>query len=80
MTEIIAKSLLATLSATVCWLLLSYLFFPIKLAAPPEIYFAETVSHLVPLKGAITSASILRKCYLYSYKIKEKSQWSNKHI
>ncbi len=47
------------LTAMVSWLLLSYIFFPIKLSAPANEYFMATISHMVPLKTFITIIFVL---------------------
>ncbi len=58
----------------VCWLALSFLFFPIKLSAPFEVYFAETMTHMVPLKAVITIVFILLALFLYEQKMKKKEK------
>lgn len=68
------KTVLAAVSAIICWLLLSYLFFPIKLSAPPEVYFAETMSHMVPLKAVITSVFVLLAVFVYEQRAKKKKK------
>lgn len=68
---ILKKSLIATFSIVVSWLALSYLFFPIKLSASPEIYFIETVTHMVPLKTIITIIVTLLIVFMYEQKTKK---------
>ncbi len=60
----------STIIAT--WLLLSYVFFPIKLSAPANEYFMATVTHMVPLKTAITILFVLTTLFLYEQKMKKK--------
>ena len=59
----------STIIAT--WLLLSYVFFPIKLAAPANEYFIATITHMVPLKTAITLLFVVTILFLYE-------QWGKK--
>jgi hypothetical protein len=47
------------LTGIVSWLLLSYVFFPIKLSASANEYFIATISHMVPLKSFITIIFVL---------------------
>lgn len=70
--EIMKKALIALITAVATWLLLSYVFFPIKLSATPEIYFAETVTHMIPLKLAITTLFTLVSVFIYEQKTKNK--------
>lgn len=56
----------------VSWLALSFVFFPIKLSAPIDVYFAETMTHMVPLKAIITIVFVLISLFLYEQKIKKK--------
>lgn len=71
MAEKIVKTVLAVVTAIVCWLFLSYLFFPIKLSASPEVYFAETITHMIPLKAVITTIFVLLTVFIYEQKTKE---------
>ena len=59
----------STIIAT--WLLLSYVFFPIKLSAPVNEYFMATITHMVPLKTAITLLFVVTILFLYE-------QWGKK--
>ena len=72
MADKFVKTVLAAVSAIICWLLLSYLFFPIKLSAPPQVYFAETVTHMIPLKAVITSVFVLLAVFIYEKRAKRK--------
>lgn len=63
------KCLVAVATAILCWLLLSFLFFPLKLSAPYNIYFYENVSHMVPLKSVITLIFTLLAVFLYEQKL-----------
>lgn len=58
-------------TAAVSWLALSFLFFPIKLSAPIDVYFAETMTHMVPLKAVITIVFVLLALFLYEQKMKK---------
>lgn len=58
-------------TATITWLALSYVFFPIKLSAPANEYFIATITHMVPLKTAITILFVLTVLFLYEQKIKK---------
>ena len=69
---ILKKSLITILTIVVSWILLSYIFFPIKLSASPEVYFLETFTHMVPLKTIITIIFTLLMVFLYEQKIKSK--------
>lgn len=59
----------STIIAT--WLLLSYVFFPIKLSAPVNEYFMATITHMVPLKTTITLLFVVTILFLYE-------QWGKK--
>gem|GEM_PF-6250982 len=62
-------------TAVVCWLALSYLFFPIKLSATTDVYFIKTITHMVPLKSVITIIFVLLVLFLYEQKVnKEKKK------
>ena len=69
----IKKSVITLITIVTTWILLSYVFFPIKLSASPEIYFIETMTHMVPLKLAITTLFALVSVFIYEQKI-EKSK------
>lgn len=56
-------------TAVASWLLLSFVFFPIKLSAPIDVYFAETMTHMVPLKVIITIVFALLALFLYEQKM-----------
>ena len=65
------KALVALITIVVTWVLLSYMFFPIKLSASPEIYFVETMSHMIPLKLAITTLFTLVSVFIYEQRTKK---------
>ena len=67
----IIETLIATLSALAIWLVLSYIFFPIKLSAPPGEYFLATVTHMVPLKTAITTIFVLTILFICEQRVKK---------
>lgn len=67
----VKKSLVALITIVVTWVLLSYMFFPIKLSASPEVYFAETMTHMVPLKLAITTLFTLVGVFIYEQRTKK---------
>lgn len=69
----IKKSVITLITIVTTWVLLSYVFFPIKLSASCEIYFIETMTHMVPLKLAITTLFALVSVFIYEQKI-EKSK------
>ena len=71
--DIIKKSVITLITIVTTWILLSYVFFPIKLSASREIYFIETMTHRVPLKLAITTLFALVSVFIYEQKI-EKSK------
>ena len=62
--------LIALSTGIICWLLLSFLLFPIKLSAPFDVYFAETMAHMIPLKAVITLIFVLLALFLYEQKAK----------
>lgn len=64
--------LIAVGCGLVCWLLLSFFFFPIKLSAPIDVYFAEAMTHMIPLKALITLVFVLLSLFLYEQKMKKK--------
>lgn len=55
----------------VCWFALSFLFFPIKLSAPADVYFAETMAHMIPLKAVITLVFVMLALFLYEQSVKK---------
>ena len=69
----IKKSVITLITIVTTWVLLSYVFFPIKLSASCEIYCIETMTHMVPLKLAITTLFALVSVFIYEQKI-EKSK------
>ena len=71
MTNKLAEFLIVVSTAVICWLLLSFLFFPIELSAPIDVYFAETMSNMVPLKAVITLVFVLLALFLYEQKMKK---------
>lgn len=72
MSKKVTEFLLAITTGVVCWLLLSFLFFPIKLSAPIDVYFKETLIHMIPLKTVITVVFVLLALFLYEQKMKKK--------
>ena len=68
----IIEVLIAMGTGLVCWLALSYLFFPIKLSAPADAYFKATMTHMVPLKAVITIVFILLALFLYEQSVNKK--------
>lgn len=58
-------------TATITWLALSYVFFPIKLSAPANEYFMATITHMVPLKTAITILFVLTVLFLFEQSVKK---------
>ena len=69
----VKKALVALITIVVTWVLLSYMFFPIKLSASHEIYFVETMTHMIPLKAFITTVMVLIAVFAYEQKTKDKS-------
>ena len=67
----IKKAFVGVVTAIITWLLLSYVFFPVKLAAPANEYFIATITHMVPLKTAITLLFVVTILFLYE-------QWGKK--
>ena len=65
------KALVALITIVVTWVLLSYMFFPIKLSASHEIYFVETMTHMIPLKLAITTLFTLVSVFIYEQRTKK---------
>ena len=68
----IREILVGAVTAIVTWLLLSYVFFPIKLSAPANEYFVATVTHMMPLKTVITILFVLTVLFLYEQRMKKK--------
>lgn len=58
----------------IAWFLLSYLFFPVELIAPPSEYFHETMTYMMPLKFIISLIFTLLSVFLC-----EQSTKSHKH-
>ena len=58
-------------TATITWLALSYVFLPIKLSAPANEYFVATITHMVPLKTAITILFVLTVLFLFEQSVKK---------
>ncbi len=56
-------------TAVLSWLLLSYVFFPIKLSAPADEYFAATMVHMIPMKAFITIVFVLLAVFIYEQKV-----------
>lgn len=71
MEKTLTRILIALATVTVSWFCLSFLFFPIKLSAPPGIYFYETMTHMVPLKAFITTVLVLVAIFIYEQKKKK---------
>ena len=69
----VKKALITLITIVTTWVLLSYVFFPIKLSASREIYFIETMTHMVPLKLTITTLFALVSVFIYE-QITEKSK------
>lgn len=63
--------MIAVVTAAVSWLLLSFLFFPIKLSAPIDVYLVETMTHMVPLKTIITIVFVLLALFIYEQNVKK---------
>lgn len=63
--------LVGFVTAVISWLLLSYIFFPIKLSAPADEYFMATITHMVPLKCFITIILVLFAIFIYEQMNKE---------
>lgn len=72
MTNKFTEILIVVGTSIICWLALSFLFFPIKLSAPADVYFAETMAHMIPLKAVITLVFVLLALFLYEQRIKKK--------
>lgn len=67
----IREILVGAVTAIVTWLLLSYVFFPIKLSAPANEYFVATVTHMMPLKSVITIIFVLTSIFFYEQRVKK---------
>ena len=63
--EAVKKLLIAAGVGFICWFFLSYLFFPIKLSAAPDVYFSKTMMHMIPLKTVITAVFALLSVFFY---------------
>ena len=70
--KMIYNILIAAVTAIVTWLLLSYIFFPIKLSVPMDEYFKATMTHLIPLKIVITILFVLFSVFTYEHYINKK--------
>lgn len=71
MVNKVPEVLVGITTAVITWLLLSYIFFPIKLSAPANEYFMATVTHMVPLKTLITIVFVLVAVFMYEQKMKK---------
>ena len=71
MVKRITEILIGFATAIITWILLSYVFFPIKLSAPANEYFMATITHMIPLKIAITILFVLTVLFLYEQRIKK---------
>lgn len=71
MVNKVPEVLVGITTAVITWLLLSYIFFPIKLSAPANEYFTATVTHMVPLKTLITIVFVLVVVFMYEQKMKK---------
>lgn len=71
MVNKVPEVLVGITTAVITWLLLSYIFFPIKLSAPANEYFTATVTHMVPLKTLITIVFVLVAVFMYEQKMKK---------
>ncbi len=58
----------------VSWFALSYIFFPIKFAAPMDVYFKATMTHMMPLKAFITIVFILFSLLIYERRLNKDSE------
>ncbi len=72
--EKVKKLAIAFATAVISWLLLSFVFFPIKLSATSDLYFAETMTNLLPLKAIITTIFTAFAVFMYQQKMKKASQ------
>lgn len=73
MLEKIKKSFIGVFAFAATWFLLSYLFFPVRLFAPPAEYFVATVTHMMPLKCVISIIFTLLAVFMYEQFEKKKS-------
>ena len=67
----IREILVGAVTAIITWLLLSYVFFPIKLSAPANEYFMATITHMVPLKAVITIVFVLTAVFICEQRVKK---------
>ncbi len=74
MKNTITKIFVCICSVVITWLALSYLFFPIKLSAPADVYFEATMTHMVPLKVFITTVFVLLSLFVYEQYLKKKNK------
>ena len=65
MLKMVTEFLVAIATGVLCWLSLSFLFFPIKLSTSADEYFMATITHMVPLKTFITIVFALLAVFLY---------------
>lgn len=68
----IKEILVGLVTTIITWLLLSYVFFPIKLSAPAQEYFMATITYMVPLKTVITIIFVLTAVFIFEQKMKKK--------
>ena len=68
MVNKVPEVLVGITTAVITWLLLSYIFFSIKLSVPANEYFMATVTHMVPLKTLITIVFVLVVVFMYEQK------------
>lgn len=72
MVKRMIEFLISSVTATVTWFALSYIFFPIKLSAPADVYFKATMTHMIPLKVFITLVFVLLALFIYEQRIKKR--------
>lgn len=72
MVKRIIEFLISSVTATVTWFALSYIFFPIKLSTPADVYFKATMTHMIPLKVFITLVFVLLALFIYEQRIKKR--------
>lgn len=77
MLENFKKAMTGAVSFALTWLALSYVFFPIKLFAPPAEYFRATMTHMMPLKFIIAIIFTLLAVFMYEQKAKKGSEKSD---
>ncbi len=68
------KLLVCVFSGAISWFTLSYIFFPIKLSAPMDVYFEATMTHMIPLKAFITIVFILFSLLIYERRLNKDSE------